>query len=110
MEMIKITSSRTPFLMTRDKILRYLLVHQTDSGGCTVKELAEELDLTTNGVRQQLGILEKENLVVIKEKKTEIGRPAYAYALHENAMEYFPKIYADFSSQLLDEVTSRYDT
>ncbi|MFW9992399.1 MAG: helix-turn-helix transcriptional regulator [Candidatus Odinarchaeota archaeon] len=104
------TESRN-FLSTRDKILRHLLLNGSDSGSikqCTAKNIAKALKLTPNGVRQHIGILEKDNLVILKEIKGKTGRPAIVYALNENAMELFPKSYAEFGSLLLDVLTETY--
>jgi predicted ArsR family transcriptional regulator len=100
-----------PFLTTRDKILRHLLIHCSnpcDYKKCTAKGIAEALNLTPNGVRQHIGILEKDNLVILKEKKGKAGRPAIVYSLHENAIESFPKSYAEFGTELLNEVITKY--
>jgi predicted ArsR family transcriptional regulator len=73
-----------------------------------VKEIAGKLELTPNGVRQHLGVLEREKLVVLKEKKGKLGRPAIVYSLHDNAMEHFPKVYDEFTLSLLEEIEQRF--
>ncbi|MHA2297791.1 MAG: helix-turn-helix transcriptional regulator [Candidatus Hodarchaeales archaeon] len=96
---------------TREKILQYLLVHPFDSEGnmgITVIELAESLNISPNGVRQQLGILEKDQLVVLGKRRGKTGRPAIVYFLHENAMDYFPKLYSHFSTLFVEEFMDQY--
>ena len=74
----------------------------------TVKEIAAELDISVNAARQYLVNLEKEGLVVRYQKKSKTGRPAMAYALHESAIETFPKQYVDFSVKMLAELRDRF--
>ena len=99
------------FLTTRDKILHHLLLHCYDpcsSELCTAKGIADVLNLTTNCVRQHIAILARDNLVTFSEKKRKIGRPAIVYSLHENALELFPKNYAEFGTLLLKEMIDTY--
>ena len=98
-------------ISTRDKILRYLLKsRESKEDCCTVKNIADALDLSTNATRQYLVVLEKEGLVVRTEKKGITGRPAMLYSLHEDALEVFPKLYADFSITLIDELKKELGT
>ncbi|MFX0090228.1 MAG: helix-turn-helix transcriptional regulator [Candidatus Hodarchaeota archaeon] len=96
-------------ISTRDKILQYLLLRSSpnDLSSCTVKMIALELDLSPNAVRQHLNILEQKDLVVHLWHKESIGRPALVYKLHEDALNLFPKAYADFSLRLLDEISKQ---
>lgn len=101
----------TSSIPTRDKILRYLLKNrEMKDDCCTVKNIADALDLSTNATRQYLVVLEKEGLVVRTEKKGITGRPAMLYSLHEDAIEVFPKAYADFSITLIDELRKELGT
>lgn len=94
---------------TRDEILRFLLIHSSSSsGGSTVKEIADVLNISINATRQYLIILEKEGYLISKSKKSSTGRPAILYSLHESALEAFPKEYRDFSIQLLDVVQKQF--
>lgn len=74
---------------TRQAILDYLRVHREG----TVRELSREFGLTTTGIRQHLVILEGEGLVVYRDVKGRVGRPALAYRLTEEAEARYPKGY-----------------
>jgi predicted ArsR family transcriptional regulator len=71
----------------------------------TVEELAQELDLTDNGVRVHLATLERDGIVRQRGSKRHGsggGKPAYIYELTPEAEELFPKAYEPVLSQLLD--------
>jgi predicted ArsR family transcriptional regulator len=74
-------------------------------GGRTVEELAQELDLTDNGVRVHLATLERDGIVRQRGSKRHGsggGKPAYIYELTPEAEELFPKAYEPVLGQLLD--------
>jgi predicted ArsR family transcriptional regulator len=99
------------FSPTRLKILQYLLVNcpiQDSKIGCSVKKMAEELNLSITAVRSYLMDLEKNNLIIKKEQKKGSGRPTRFYSLHDNALALFPKSYSEFSLLLLDKIVSIY--
>jgi len=99
------------FSSTRLRVLQYLLVNcpiQDYEIGCSVKKMAEDLDLSITAVRLYLLELEKNNLIIQKEQKKGSGRPTRFYSLHENAISLFPKSYSEFSLQLLNKVISKY--
>ncbi|MHA2295385.1 MAG: helix-turn-helix transcriptional regulator [Candidatus Hodarchaeales archaeon] len=92
---------------TRDKILRYLLYYRSNPESdkfCTAKAIAKELNISPNGVRHHLMLLELEQLVLRRERKGKTGRPAAVYSLKDHAMNYFPKSYSEFSMLLLEEI------
>ncbi len=96
---------------SKDKILQYLLLSgSTAEESCTVKEIANHLNISINATRQYLIVLEKEGLVVRTTQKSTTGRPAILYSLHPDAIEEFPKQYRDFSVKLLAEVQERIGT
>jgi predicted ArsR family transcriptional regulator len=72
----------------------------------TVEELARELDLTDNGVRAHLAVLERDGLVrqrgSIRRGGSGGGKPAYVYELTPQAEDLFPKAYEPVLRQLLD--------
>jgi len=70
----------------------------------TVDELAQALDLTDNAVRVHLATLERDGLVQqLGVRRTGgSGKPAYAYALTEDAERLFPKAYGPVLHTLLD--------
>ncbi len=99
------------FSPTRLRVLQYLLVNcpiQDSEIGCSVKKMAEDLDLSVTAVRSYLLELEKNNLIIQREQKKGSGRPTRYYSLHENAISLFPKSYSEFSLQLLNKIISKY--
>ncbi len=93
---------------SKDKILQYLLLSgSTSDESCTVKEIADHLDISINATRQYLIVMEKEGLVIRTTQKSTTGRPAILYSLHPDAIEEFPKQYRDFSIKLLAEVQDK---
>ncbi|MHA1976352.1 MAG: helix-turn-helix transcriptional regulator [Candidatus Hodarchaeales archaeon] len=94
---------------TRGKILRYLLHHRSeDDKRRTVENIAAALDVTPNAIRQHLKLLVSEELIIQTMRKSKTGRPARLYSLHENAFEFFPKTYPDFSVKLIQELKKKY--
>lgn len=66
-----------------------------------IKDLASELDVTKNGIRQQLTTLERDGLVRQKGVKQKGGKPAYLYELTAEAEQLFPKVYGVVLGQLI---------
>src|SRR3712207_2880044 len=88
------------FESTRGKVVTLLR-----RGGRTVEELAQELDLTDNGVRAHLATLERDGIARQRGSKRHGsggGKPAYIYELTPEAEELFPKAYEPVLGQLLD--------
>jgi predicted ArsR family transcriptional regulator len=88
------------FESTRGKVVTLLR-----RGDRTVEELAQELDLTDNGVRVHLATLERDGIVRQRGSKRHgsgSGKPAYIYELTPEAEELFPKAYETVLGQLLD--------
>jgi predicted ArsR family transcriptional regulator len=88
------------FESTRGKVVTLLR-----RGDRTVEELAQELDLTDNGVRVHLATLERDGIVRQRGSKRHGsggGKPAYIYELTPEAEELFPKAYEPVLRQLLD--------
>ena len=78
--------------------------------GRTVEDLARALDLTNNGVRSHLAILERDGLVRQRgsvRRSSGGGKPAYVYELTEEAEDLFPKAYAPVLGRLLDVLAER---
>ena len=78
--------------------------------GRTVEELARALDLTNNGVRAHLAILERDGLVRQRgsvRRSSGGGKPAYVFELTEEAEELFPKAYAAVLGWLVDVLAER---
>lgn len=78
--------------------------------GRTVEDLARALDLTDNGVRAHLAILERDGIVRQRgtvRRSSGGGKPAYIYELTEEAEDLFPKAYEPVLSRLLDVLSTR---
>jgi predicted ArsR family transcriptional regulator len=69
----------------------------------TVEELATTLDLTYNGVRVHLTVLERERIVPQRgPARQSSGKPAYLYELTPAVENLFPKAYESVLHQLLE--------
>ncbi len=75
----------------------------------TVDDLAQELDLTDNGVRAHLAVLERDGLVRQRGsvRRGGGGKPAYVYELTPQAEDLFPKAYEPVLRRLLDVLSER---
>jgi predicted ArsR family transcriptional regulator len=76
----------------------------------TVEDLARALDLTDNGVRAHLAVLERDGIVRQRgsvRRSSGGGKPAYVYELTQEAEELFPKAYEPTLRQLLDVLSER---
>jgi predicted ArsR family transcriptional regulator len=71
----------------------------------TVDELARELDLTDNGIRAHLAVLERDGIVRQRgsvRRSSGGGKPAYVYELTQEGEDLFPKAYEPTLRRLLD--------
>ena len=71
----------------------------------TVEDLARALDLTDNGVRAHLAVLERDGIVRQRgsvRRSSGGGKPAYVYELTQEGEDLFPKAYEPTLRQLLD--------
>jgi len=78
--------------------------------GFSVDELARELDLTNNGVRAHLAVLERDGIVRQRgsvRRSSGGGKPAYVYELTEEGENLFPKAYEPALRRLLDILSER---
>jgi predicted ArsR family transcriptional regulator len=77
----------------------------------TVEDLARALDLTDNGVRAHLGVLERDGIVrqrgSLRRTSSGGGKPAYLYELTQEGEDLFPKAYAPTLGRLLDVLCER---
>ena len=93
------------FESTRGRIVTLLR-----RSGRTVEELARAVDLTDNGVRGHLAVLERDG--VIRQRGTVRrgsggGKPAYVYELTAEAEELFSKAYEPALGALLEVLAER---
>jgi predicted ArsR family transcriptional regulator len=76
----------------------------------TVDELARELDITDNGIRAHLAVLERDGIVRQRgsvRRSSGGGKPAYVYELTQEGEELFPKAYEPTLGRLLDVLCER---
>jgi predicted ArsR family transcriptional regulator len=93
------------FESTRGKIV--VLLRRS---GRTVEDLARALDLTDNGVRAHLAILERDGIVRQRgsvRRSSGGGKPAYVYELTQEAEDLFPKAYEPVLRRLLDALSNQ---
>lgn len=93
------------FASTRGQIVTLLR-----RSGLTVEDLAGVLDLTDNGVRAHLAILERDGIVRQRgsvRRSSGGGKPAYVYELTQEAEDLFPKAYEPTLRRLLDVLSDR---
>ena len=75
-----------------------------------VEDLARALDLTNNGVRAHLAVLERDGIVRQRgsvRRSSGGGKPAYVYELTQEAEDLFPKAYEPTLGRLLDVLVER---
>ena len=85
---------------TRDRVLQTLLTHER----CTIKELAEAVEINPISVRHHIGKLEAEGLVTSEEDHYGVGRPRRMYFLSEKGRENFPTRYINLTLRLLEQL------
>jgi predicted ArsR family transcriptional regulator len=76
----------------------------------TVEDLARALDLTDNGVRVHLAVLERDGIVRQRgsvRRSSGGGKPAYVYELTQGGEDLFPKAYEPTLRQLLDVLSDQ---
>jgi predicted ArsR family transcriptional regulator len=76
----------------------------------TVEDLARALDVTDNGVRAHLAVLERDGIVRQRgsvRRGSGGGKPAYVYELTQEGEDLFPKAYEPTLRRLLDVLAER---
>ena len=79
----------------------------------TVEELARALDLTDNGVRAHLAVLERDSIVRQRgsvRSSSGGGKPAYVYELTQEGEDLFPKAYEPILDRLLDVLAEQLES
>lgn len=87
-------------MKTSERILQMLKTQ----GPLTAKVLAEELKLTTMGVRQHLQGLEDSGDVIFEDKKAQRGRPTRFWSLTTQSNSHFTDRHPELTVQLIDSV------
>ena len=86
---------------SQQALLHLLLKHK---GGMTVDELAAQLDITRNAVRQHLAALGNDGLVAPGASRPSGGRPQQLYVLSERGKEAFPRQYSWFAELVIETI------
>jgi predicted ArsR family transcriptional regulator len=89
-------------LSDRQKKLLQLLLRK--KAGLTVGELARELKITRNAVRQHLAALDRSGLVGTGATRPSGGRPQQLYLLTDKGKELFPRLYTWFAQLAVDSI------
>jgi predicted ArsR family transcriptional regulator len=87
-------------MKTHDKILNLLKTQ----GALSAKTLANELGLTTMGIRQHVLALEESGDVIYKDEKAVRGRPTRYWSLTEKSNDHFENRHDELTVQLIDSV------
>jgi len=87
-------------MKTHHKIIEQLKIH----GPLTAKVLAQELGLTTMGVRQHMLALEESDDVTFSDEKASRGRPTRYWSLTDKTNSRFANRHDELSVQLIDSV------
>jgi DeoR family suf operon transcriptional repressor len=90
-----------PTLSTLAPTRRQILEALKKRGELTADALAEQLRLTTSGVRQHLVALTSDGLVAHRQVREGPGRPRHCYHLTSAADALFPRAYSDLTNELL---------
>jgi DeoR family transcriptional regulator, suf operon transcriptional repressor len=96
-----VTPTTHPALVSLSLTRRALLNALKKRGEMSVEALAELLDMTVSGVRQQLSSLERDGLVTYSGVRSGPGRPRHSYRLTPAADGLYPRAYAELTNELL---------
>lgn len=92
----------------RQKELLQLLLR--NKAGLTVDELAAQLRITRNAVRQHLAALGTDGLVATTATRPSGGRPQQLYTLTDRGNEVFPRHYSWFARLAIESITREHGT
>lgn len=76
--------------------------------GLSIDEMAVQMAISRNAVKQHLVLLEKQQLVQEADLNSTGGRPARRYRLTEQGINRFPKQYSWFCGLLLNELAAEW--
>ncbi|MCS6828563.1 MAG: helix-turn-helix domain-containing protein [Caldilinea sp.] len=90
-------------------VRKHILEILKETGGATVAELAERLDMAPVSVRHHLDILQGDNLIRVGrlERTGGVGRPQQIYQLTDDAIELFPKNFAILAAGMVRQLKQR---
>ncbi len=96
-------ASITPTQLNRSQ--QQVLDRLKATAAMTVRQLAEQMDMTTMGVRQHLSVLEQAGLVKeLPEQKQGRGRPVRPWGLTQQGHQTFPDAHAEVTVELIASV------
>ena len=72
----------------------------------TVGDLTQELGLAAATVRRHLDILMRDNYISVSQKRRDIGRPHYVFALTDAGDDLFPRSYVQLTNRIIEELVS----
>ncbi|MGB3787102.1 MAG: iron-sulfur cluster biosynthesis transcriptional regulator SufR [Phormidesmis sp.] len=84
----------------KEDILQFLLKRGTATAGV----IADQLDITPQGIRRHLKNLESDGLIEHQTSQAGMGRPNHIYQLSRQGREQFPDQYDQFALSLLNTV------
>ncbi len=90
-----------PPLDTVPPTRRAILIAIKRNGTMSAQTLASQLGISVPAVRQQLGRLHEDGLVIHEAQRSGRGRPTHRYVLAPAAEALFPKRYGDLTTELL---------
>jgi predicted ArsR family transcriptional regulator len=93
-------------MQTSSRQAQILTLLLNSEAGMSIDEMATQLEISRNAVKQHLVVLEKQQLVQEAALNSTRGRPARSYTLTEQGLNHFPKQYAWFCNLLLSEISS----
>jgi predicted ArsR family transcriptional regulator len=70
----------------------------------TAQELSPELGICVSAVRQHTALLERDGMILSRQRKSRVGRPGKEYALTDASEDEFPKAYKKVALQILEAV------
>lgn len=73
-------------------------------GPSTAQQLAEQLHLTSMGVRRHLELGQEKGLLLTEDRADKVGRPARYWLLSEAGHARFPDRHSDLTVQLIEQV------
>jgi len=87
-------------------VRKHILEILKETGGATVAELADRLEMAPVSVRHHLDILQGDGLICIGrvERTGSVGRPQQIYQLTEDAAEFFPKNFAILAAGMVRQI------
>lgn len=97
-------TSAHPVLTALPVTRRAVLNSLKRRGEASAEDLAQSLEMTVSGARQQLTAMARDGLVTFREERGRPGRPRFFYRLTPAADALYPRMYAELTNELLEYV------